>query len=396
VTTAPSLRSYQTQGVAQIRDHFANGVRRVCYQAPTGSGKTVLFCYVLEAAFAKGTQVLVLAHRQEIIDQIDRALVAMGIPHGIIAAGYPAADEAVQIASVATLVRRLDRVGNYGLVIVDECHHAVAGTWRQILSALSTARVLGVSATPERLDGKGLNDIFEVLVPGPTVKELINIGYLAPFAAYGPKLDLNLDSVAVSAGDYRVDQLAQIMARTVVTKSAVSEYRRICPGAPTIVFCVDIEHSRLVTDAFNADGWRAAHVDGNTPTHDRRMLMQSLADGSLQVLSNCGLISEGLDISGVVAAILLRPTMSLSLYLQQVGRALRPGKPRAFILDHAGNIERHGLPDFPHNWSLEGRPKGSSYGAPVRRCEACGASNPISAKHCHAAHRSMSRRRSGS
>ena len=174
----PTLRDYQTTGVADIRRHFARGVRRVLYQAPTGSGKTVLFAFIVESAVARGNRVVILAHRQEIVDQISAALTSLGVPHGIIAAGYDETPAPVQVASVATLVRRLDRLCGIDLIVVDEAHHAVAGTWRKILAAAPQAKVFGVTATPERLDGKGLSDVFETLVLGPTISELVDGRYL--------------------------------------------------------------------------------------------------------------------------------------------------------------------------------------------------------------------------
>jgi DNA repair protein RadD len=345
VNTAPELRAYQRQDVDRIREHFANGVACVCYQLPTGGGKTVVFCYILAAAASKGSRVLVIAHRNEILDQVARTLTSFGIRHGVIAAGYPVApEEPIQLASVFTLVRRPDSLGEFDLLVIDEAHHAVASTWRDVLAAAPDARVLGVSATPERLDGKGLDDIFDELVRGPTVRELIDQGFLAPFVAYGPKTDLNLGGLRVTAGDYQIDQLADVMSAGIVVKSAVSEYGRLCAGAPAIAFCVDVAHSQQVAEAFRDAGWRAAHVDGNTRREERRDLIRSLADGRLDVLTNCGLISEGLDVPGVVTVILLRPTMSRAMFLQQIGRALRPGKPKAFILDHAGCIKRQTRP----------------------------------------------------
>jgi DNA repair protein RadD len=193
---APELRPYQQRDVGRLRERFANGVSRLCYELPTGGGKTVVFCYIAAAATAKGSRILILAHRTEILEQIDRALTQFGVDHGIIAAGYSCAPhERVQIASVFTLAQRLNRIGTYDVVVVDECHHAVASTWRDILAALPDARILGVSATPERLDGEGLDDIFEELVCGPTVRELIEQGYLAPYTAFGPKITLNLDGI---------------------------------------------------------------------------------------------------------------------------------------------------------------------------------------------------------
>ena len=362
----PELRNYQEQGVADIRARFTDGARRVLYQAPTGSGKTVLFGFITQNAAARGNRVVILGHRQEIVDQIDTALTDLAVPHGIIAAGYPEIPDApVQVASVATLVRRLDRLQNLDLLVVDEAHHAVAGMWRKIIATVPDAKVLGVTATPERLDGKGLGDIFEVLVLGPTVGDLIP-AYLANFVTYAPVRDPDLSAVKTRMGDFATDQLADVMSDTVVIGSAVEEYARLCPGAPSIAFCVDIEHSKLVAERFAKAGYRAAHVDGDTPKDERRDLIRALGTGEVQILTNCGLISEGLDVPGVVGAILLRPTKSLALYLQQVGRALRPapGKAKALILDHAGNTYRFGLADAPRAWSLDGRAK-TRVGVPV-------------------------------
>jgi superfamily II DNA or RNA helicase len=186
-------------------------------------------------------------------------------------------------------------------------------------------------------------------------------------------------------GDFSVGELAAAICRRQVITGAVDEYARRCPGAAAIAFCVDIEHSRRVAAAFAARGFRAAHVDGDTPANERRALIAALATTQVQVLCNCGLISEGLDIPNVTAAILLRPTKSLALYLQQIGRALRPvvGKDRALILDHAGNSYRFGLADAPRHWSLAGRPKGEGAGeAPVRRCPACGSIVPAGCFSC--------------
>jgi hypothetical protein len=164
------------------------------------------------------------------------------------------------------------------------------------------------------------------------------------------------------------------MSRGVIVRGAVEEYTQRCPGAPAIVFCVDVDHSQRVASAFRERGYRAAHVDGDTPADERRALIAALATTEVQLVANCGLISEGLDVPNVTAAILLRPTKSLALYLQQVGRALRPapGKERALILDHAGNTYRFGLADAEGRWSLDGRPRGEPGEAPVRRCPECG------------------------
>jgi DNA repair protein RadD len=382
--TGPTLRPYQESDVAKLREEFAAGACRVLYQAPTGSGKTVLFAHIIAKAIASGSRVVILGHRDEIVRQVSEALAALNVEHGIIAAGYTETVAMVQVASVATLVRRLDRLQPPDLIVVDEAHHAVAGTWRKILAAYPTAAVLGVSATPERADGKGLGDIFETLVLGPTVAELIEAGFLSRCTAFAPARGPDLAGIKTRAGDFAVDQLADAMSKGVVVDGAVTEYTRLCPGAPAIAFCVDIEHSRLVAERFASRGYRAAHVDGDTPAAARRALIAELGAGAIQILCNCGLISEGLDVPTVTAAILLRPTKSLALYLQQVGRALRPapGKERALILDHSGNTFRFGPADWPRAWSLDGRDKSAGKFDTVRRCPECGALNPLAAFAC--------------
>jgi superfamily II DNA or RNA helicase len=213
---------------------------------------------------------------------------------------------------------------------------------------------------------------------------LIHAGFLSRFTTYAPPRSPDLSGVRTRMGYYATGELSAAMSRGVVISGAVDEYEGRCAGAPAIVFCVDIDHSQRVASAFRARGYRAAHVDGDTPADERRALIAALATTQVQVLCNCGLISEGLDVPNVSTAILLRPTKSLALYLQQVGRALRPapGKERALILDHAGNTYRFGLADAPRRWSLDGRPKGEGGEAPVTRCPECGALVPTACFEC--------------
>jgi superfamily II DNA or RNA helicase len=380
------LRPYQQDDIARIRAAYANGAQRVLYEAPTGSGKTVLFATVVAGAAARGTRVCILGHRDEIVRQIADALTELGVAHGIIAAGYPETPEAsVQVASVATLVRRLHRLDPPpDLLVPDEAHHCAANTWRKIINSVPEAKILGVTATPQRLDGKGLSDIFDTLIIGPSVESLIQQNYLCDFTTYAPAREVDLSKVHTRAGDYAIDELAQAMSKSVIVETAVHEYVRLCPGVPAIAFCVDIAHSELVAAAFTARGFRAAHVDGTTPAAERRALIAALGTGAIQVLCNCGLISEGLDVPVVTAAILLRPTKSLALHLQQVGRCLRPapGKAKALILDHAGNTFRFGPADLERAWSLEGKAGKGEALPPMQRCTGCGAIIPAAAMTC--------------
>ncbi|GLI94298.1 DEAD/DEAH box helicase [Methylocystis echinoides] len=384
---APVLRDYQAALDRDIRDAYRRGARRVLAVSPTGSGKTVLFASVVAGAARKGRRVLILAHRVEIIEQIGAALDRHALPFGMIAPGADETDHAVQIASIATLARRLDRWRDrFDLVVLDECHHAPADSWRRVLDAFPSARLLGTSATPERLDGRGLGDIFEHMVVGPSVADLIAAGHLSPFTIFAPASAPDLKGVRTRAGDYATEDLRERMGGAIV-ESAVKEYQRLCAGVPAVAFCLDIAHSEAVAAAFRAAGVRAKHVDGETPADERRAAVAALGRGQIDVLCNVALFGEGVDVPGIGAAILLRPTQSLALFLQQCGRALRPapGKARALILDFASNSSRHGLPDDPREWSLDStarRDRPTAAMPKVRRCRECGAVNSIRADRC--------------
>ena len=236
--------------------------------------------------------------------------------------------------------------------------------------------MLGVTATPVRTDGRGLDEIFETLVLGPSIRELTAQGFLTPAVVYAPARRLDLSGIRTRAGDYDRHQLADAMDTPTITGDAVDHYRRLCPGVPAVVFCVSIQHAEDVAADFAAAGFRSAAISGKMPVQHIRDTVAGLTDGRVQVLTSCDLISEGFDCPVVEAAILLRPTQSEALYIQQVGRALRPspGKSRAVILDHSGNCFRHGMPDEEREWSLAGRQRrrGAPVAAvPVRQCPKC-------------------------
>ncbi len=376
----PVLRDYQIADLEKLRLAFRAGARSVLYQAPTASGKTVLFAEIVRSAEAKGNPVWVIVHRQELVDQTSRALTALSVPHGIVAAGrFHAGNGAVSVCSVQTLIRRLDKMGDVKLMVLDEAHHSVAGTWDKVISSRPDALLLGVTATPERLDGRGLGreygGHFDVLIEGPTVEALTARGYLAPARVYIPPQVADLAGLKMRGGDYAVGDAATRMDRPTVTGDAIEHYERICPGASAIVFCTRVQHATNVAAAFRERGWKAESIDGTLPDAARRHRIRALGIGQLQILTSCEIVSEGTDIPIVAAAILLRPTQSLGMHLQQIGRVLRPapGKTHATILDHVGNSVRHGFPDDPRDWSLEGRPKGRAddRAPPIRVCPQC-------------------------
>jgi DNA repair protein RadD len=388
-----TLRPYQSEAIGKLRQSLASGHRAPLLVMPTGSGKTVTFCYMTHGIIQKRKRVVLMCHRSELQDQISATLQAFDVPHGRIAAGerYDPRHLA-HVASVQTLARRLDRTQVPDYAIIDEAHHAVASSqygqilqhWRAVNPNL---RVIGFSASPQRLSGEGLGETFDDLILGPSPSELITLGALCGYRIFGPATQIDTSGLHSRAGDFAKDETEALMDKPSVTGDAVSHYRKLCDGAPAVAFCVSVAHAESVAAQFREAGCRAASVDGKMDKQLRSRLIREFAAGEIQVLTSCDLISEGFDVPGIVAAILLRPTQSLALYLQQVGRALRPaaGKPHAIILDHAGNHLRHGLPDDEREWSLDGQERskrGPKAIAPVRQCPMCYAISRASATAC--------------
>lgn len=402
-----ALRPYQLDGVTEIRARFGGGAKSVLYVLPTGGGKTYTYSYIAEHAGAKGNSVLILEHRKELIRQASLSLATLDVRHQIIApadkiagvrrahierVGWPAIERGahVAVASVQTLGRRMDWLAEFNprLIIVDEAHHAVAGTWANIIQACPSARLLGVTATPVRTDGRGLGDVFGSMVLGPSMRELIDQGALVPPRVVAPPTQLDLSDVRTRGGDYDADQLTQALDKPTITGDAVEHYRRLAAGKAAIVFCASIRHAEHVAEEFRSAGFRFECIHGGMDDADRDRLIYGLADGSVQGLVSVDVISEGTDIPVAEVAILLRPTQSEGLFLQQVGRVLRPapGKAYGLIIDHVGNTGRwingeflrnHGLPDDDRAWSLAGRKRRKKSAAdeekapPIRQCPHC-------------------------
>jgi len=388
-----TLRPYQQQAVAEIRGSYQAGCRRALFVLPTGGGKTVVFTHIAERAAMRGSRICILVHRQELVDQSSRSLHAIGCNHGVIAAGYRQdLSHTVQVASVQTLARRLHQIpaGFFQLLIVDEAHHAVAGTWAKVLEHHQGGHVLGVTATPERLDGRGLGDQFETLIEGPDAGWLTEQGFLVPARVFAPP-GIDLSAVRrfdTAKGRHDSDE---ILRQGQAMGDAVSHYRRTIEpehNGTAIAFCCSVAHADALATAFNDQGIAAARLDGAMDRGERRRMINDLGAGVLKVITSCDIISEGTDIPSVTGAILLRPTDSLGLHLQQVGRVLRPapGKRWAIVNDHVGNSLRHGLPTDQREWSLEGRQKGkrraASEALPVKVCDSCFSTLPSAEPVC--------------
>lgn len=415
-----SLRPYQHRGLDEIRFEYKSKRRRPLYVLPTGGGKTVCYAAIAEGAAARGKRVLILEHRKELIRQASTAIARLGLRHQVVcppeklagirkahinAVGMPMLDPRghVAVASVQTLAVRMDWLEEFDpdIIIIDEAHHAVAGTWARIIAACPRALLLGVTATPVRTNGQGLGDVFDCMVLGPTMKELIADGYLLPPRVVAPPLKVDLSKVRKRGGDLDADQQAELMmADREITGDAIEHYNRLAPGRPAIVFCANLKHAESVAADFRAAGWRFQVIHGGMLDTERDGLIEQLADGRLHGLVNKDLISEGTDIPVAEVCILLRLTESESWYLQATGRVLRPvyaagydlsdldgrmaaieasGKPYGLVIDHVGNsgriidgefVPRHGLPHDDRDWTLEGRKKRKRKGQQEEAIEA--------------------------
>jgi DNA repair protein RadD len=372
-----SLRPYQQDIIAETRGKLRVH-NSVLVQAPTGSGKTALAAYMLGSAAQKQRRSWFICHRAELVEQTALTFEKVGIQYGIIAAGFPLNPYMpVQICSIDTIKGRLGRYQLPDLIVWDEAHHTAAAGWRRVKEANPQAKHVGLSATPERLDGKGLDELFEAIVQGPPVGWLIEQGYLANYRAFAPP-GPNMGNVHTRMGDFVRGENEAVMDKPTITGDAIRHYLRHANGKQAVAFCVSIKHSQHVAAEFRAAGVSAVHLDGTMTSADRKRAVQAFRRGEIKVMTNVDLFGEGFDLPSLEVSILLRPTQSLALYLQQVGRCLRPdaGKDRALILDHAGNMARHGLPDDVREWSLEGRKKkakaaDSEADVAIRQCPKC-------------------------
>lgn len=306
--------------------------------APTGAGKGYMGAQIARTF----DRVVVVAHRREIIYQWTKALK----PHSC-----------AWVGSIVSALRHGPKSSD--LLIIDEAHRAAAKTYLEILAKYNTARILGLTATPLRTDGRGLCEVFQSIVEGPSIRDLITAGYLVPCRAFeAPDAALAaLSRVKKVRGDYEPRELSKVMNRPRLVGNIVREYLKNSSGQRAVAFAVNVEHSRALEKAFLRKGIRAIHIDGRASEGCREAALRALAAGEIDVLCNVNLFTEGWDCPAVSCIIMARPTASLTLFLQSVGRGMRlcEGKKELIVLDHAGNIARHGYPDeLPRDpWSLE-------------------------------------------
>lgn len=330
------LRDYQAELYRGTVEAFKQGFRRPLVVAPCGAGKSYLFAEMIRRT---NGEVLVLTHRQELKQQHEELLKNLAVTN----------------ARVSMILTEANRLGQYptpALIVTDEAHLSRSNSWMNVIQHYDTWTV-GFTATPIRLDGKPLGDIFDRMVEGVDVRWLIDHNRLAPYEYYAPAV-VETDGLRKVAGDYVVSDLEKLMNERAIYGNVIESYKRFAAGERSIVYCVSVEHARRTADAFNSGGIRAEFLSAGTPPKRRREILDDFRGGKFTVLCNVGIISEGVSIDEVTCCMLLRPTESVALGIQQMMRCMRylPGKT-AKIIDFVGNYTRIGLPDDDREWSLD-------------------------------------------
>jgi len=303
----------------------------------------------------------------------------------------PAPSETVHVASIQTAVRR--SLGDYDLVVVDEAHRALARQCFALLGQYPKAKLLGMTATPIRLDGKPLSNAFDGLIDLVSVDELIRQGFLVPHKIYGAPHPINTIGVQIDykSRDYHADSLAKVVRQRILYADAADAYKRIGQHRPAFAYACNIAHAEDVLHHFNAEARiDSAIITGDTSTKEREQLFQALRDRSIRVLINVGVLTEGVDLPEVSCLIIMRPTLGLGLHLQMLGRGSRPspGKSNCIVLDHADNTRRHGFPNEDRHWSLRGRPNQAAkkvrigFKPKAKKCPQCRALVPVQTVVC--------------
>lgn len=368
-----TLRPHQTELITKTRQALTTNKSVLLYAAP-GAGKTVMAAYMARGVQQKGKRAIFACHRDAILNQTAKTFDQFGIDYGFIAAGYPESDKPVYVASIDTLRKRVTETD---MLVVDEAHGSGARTWNDIIQHYrdSGSYIIGLSGSPCRLDGKPLRAAFDCMVMGPQPRWLIDNRYLSEYRAYAAKR-YDLGGLHTRDGDYVQAELDERFNRPSIIGDAVDTWRQYADGLRTVVYAFSIKHSHAVVEAFNSAGVPAEHMDGNTPKKEQRRIIEAFANGEIKILSSVEILTTGFDLSAQVgrdvpieAVSLLRPTQSLALAVQMMGRGLRYKPYPAAILDHAGVIATHGLPCQDREWSLDGHaPNKKAAGGVIATC----------------------------
>lgn len=371
------LRPYQEQLISNLKQALRAGFKSPCIVLPCGGGKSIITADIAKGATDKHNRVLFLVHRKELCEQIEATFRK-----------YRVDKKLADVMMVQTASRRLEKLPQYSLIITDEGHHCKANTYRKIYDYFAQVPRIFVTATPCRLGGDSLSGVCDTLIEGPTVKQLIAMGNLSPYRYFAPTL-ADFSKVHSVGGDFNIKEVDELLNKNKIYGDVIKYYRKLADGKQGICYCVNVEHSKEMARMFREHGINARHIDGDTEASVRADIIRQFRTGECKMLCNVGLISEGFDVPNCDVVILLRPTKSLSLYIQQSMRCMRykPDKT-AIIIDHVGNYLRHGMPDDDREWSLTEKQKQKKTefdeegNIVVRTCKECFATYPNSENVC--------------
>lgn len=378
------LREDQERAVSDLRAAFSD-YQSVLLRAPCRFGKTVVSAYIAKGVVSRGNKIIFACHRDSILNQTAKTMQRFGVKHGYIASGYPFNSFAQAfVASADTLRNRLHMLDGCSVLIVDECHLWNSRTRKLIIDAAKQAgaKIIGLSATPIRLDGKPLRDLFDHMVMGPSEAWLIERGFLAKYRAYAP---VRPEIVAkTKMGDYDKAELAEQLDKPAVIGDAVEAWKKYAEGMRTVVYCINRQHGKNVLEEYRAAGVAAEYIDGETPKKEQMRVCNAIADGTAKVLVSVELLTTGFDLSSIVerdvsiqCVQLLRPTKSLQLAIQMMMRCMTAQEGDAVILDHVNMIMNpdgtlnHGFPDDDREWTLDGKPERKIEGVAAVEAKQC-------------------------
>ena len=355
-----ALRQYQKDTLNNIIRSQRKGNKNILLQAATGSGKTVMASAFVNHSIKQNKNVLFLAHRRELIKQCSEKLDTEKVRHGIIMAGEPYHFWCTtQVASIDTLrsrsiTNKKEELPKADLIIIDEAHRCLSNTYLKIINLYKDSQVLGLTATPIRSDGRGLGHIFQDMVQAPSIGQLIREGHLVECSYYAPTIP-DLKGIQTSMGDYNTVQLAEKMDKPKLIGDIVSSWVKIGNNKKTIVFASSVAHSKNIAESFKDIGIKAAHIDGTTDNKERERVLNEFNHGNMKIICNCMVLTEGFDCPPAEVCVLARPTKSLGMYIQMVGRVLRPYKDKehATIIDHSGAVYTHGFVENDIEWDLD-------------------------------------------
>lgn len=369
-----ALRPYQQELVDNIRLALLKGKHSVCAVLGCGGGKSVIQGNIAASATARKNRVLFVVHRKELCQQITNTFTACGVDFNYCMVGM-----------VQTVCRRLQKIEPPQIILVDEAHHILSQSYLSILQHFPAAIVLGFTATPQRMNEGGLGAVFEQLIESVSTEWLIHNHYLAPYKYYGVQL-ADASKLHTKRGDFDKAEVERLMNKSTIFGSAVENWLTLAKDKQTIIYCSSITTSQKTAKAFQEHGIAAVHLDGETPATARQAAVQRFRDGEIKVLCNVDLFGEGFDVPDCECVVLMRPTKSLTLHIQQSMRSMRtsPKNPDkiALILDHVGNFTRHGLPDDTREWTLEAKAKKKKDKLHIKQCPICFAVVKSAAKEC--------------